>query len=370
LKINFLIRNGFNLLFRKKLVFTFDRILLTAENLSRKKRWNLLKIGLNRLFPIARTMGRPYMAHISPSNLCDLNCRLCPAKDETTRARMLLPLDTFKKFVDEAGDTLIYIILWSWGEPILNPDLSKMIRYAADRNILTVTSTNLNQLNESRAEELIHSGLSALIIAVDGTTEESYAAQRAGGSLNRVLNNVRMLVEAKKANGGSGPLLNLRMVVSRDNEHEVEKFREMAIKLGVDLVSYKAFSTRQDGSADPENDRRFAPRQERFRWYQYGRGFRTDTGKGKYRCRFPWTKPTLFPDGEIISCEFDLHYQHAFGNINNCHFDEIWFSPEAEDFRKRFQQNRDRFLFCRNCVYDYRSFDGCVLSAERLNGSR
>ncbi|MCK5878670.1 MAG: radical SAM protein [Holophagae bacterium] len=367
MKAGFLIRNGFNLLFRKRIDFQFDQIPLSATHLSGRKRRNLFKIALNRLFPIARTMGRPYMAHISPSNLCDLDCRLCPAKDETTKARMLLPFDTFRKFVDEAGDTLLYIILWSWGEPILNPDLSKMVRYAADRNILTVTSTNLNRLTETQAEELIHSGLTALVIAVDGITAESYAAQRQGGNLERVLNNIRVLVAAKWANNGVGPILNLRMVVSRENEDEVEGFRELALNLGVDMVSYKAFSTRQDGTADPENDRRFAPTRDKFRWYRYARGFRADTKSGKYWCRFPWTKPTLFPDGEIISCEFDLHYQHPFGNINDRHFDEIWFSQKAEDFRHRFQANRDQFAFCTNCVYDYRTFDGCVLSAESFH---
>jgi len=364
MKTGFLIRNGFNLLFRRRLVFRFDQISLIVRNLSWEKRWNLFKIGLNRLFPIARTMGRPYMAHISPSNLCDLDCRICPSKDERMKARMLLPFDTFKKFVDEAGETLLYMIFWSWGEPILNPNLSKMARYAADRNILTVTSTNLNRLNEGRARDLIQSGLTALIIAVDGTTSESYAAQRRGGNLDRVLNNIRMLVTAKRINNGVGPILNMRMVVSQDNENEVNDFRKLAKDLGVDIVSYKAFSTRQDGQCDPERDKIFAPEQEKYRWYRYSKWFCTDRKPGRFKCRFPWTKPTLFPDGEIISCEFDLQYQHPFGNINDQHFNEIWFSPEAENFRSRFQANRDEFAFCRNCVYDYRVFEGCVVNAE------
>jgi radical SAM protein with 4Fe4S-binding SPASM domain len=364
MRAEFLIKSAFSLLFRRQLNFQFDRIPLSATRLSRRKRWNLVKVGLNRLFPIARTMGRPYMAHISPANVCDLNCRICPSKDDSTKARMLLPFDTFKKFVDEAGDTLLYIILWSWGEPILNPELAKMVRYATDRNILTVSSTNLNQLTKVQAEELVKCGLTALIVAVDGTEEESYAAQRRGGNLERVLSNIRMLVTAKEANGGVGPILNLRMVVSRDNEDEVNEFRKLAMDLGVDMVSYKAFSTRQDGQCDPERDKIFAPEQEEYRWYRYSKWFRADRKPGRFKCRFPWTKPTLFPDGEIISCEFDLQYQHPFGNINDQHFDEIWFSPEAEGFRSRFQANRDEFTFCRNCVYDYRVFEGCVVSAE------
>ena len=132
------------------------------------------------------------------------------------------------------------------------------------------------------------------------------------------------------------------------------------------MVSIKAFSTRQSGCSDPEVDRRFVPDQTRYRWYRYHPDFTTDTRPKKYNCRFPWTKPTLFADGTVLSCEFDLTYDFPFGNINRNSFEEIWFSPEAERFRRRFQKDRDAFAFCRDCVYDHKLIEGCVLEWEYL----
>lgn len=363
----FLLKNGLNLLLRREIAFHFDRIPMRAHNLSWRKRTNLFRIGLNRLFPISRTLGRPYMAHISPSGLCDLDCELCPKSDPETQGRRLLPFDTFKKFIDEAGETLIYIILWSWGEPLLNPDIARMIAYAKERDILSVTSTNLNRITREEAAGLVTSGLDGLIVALDGSSAETYSRLRPGGDFDRVVENTRILMEEKRRAGGRLPIVNLRMVVSRENEGEVDDFWQLARNLGVDMVSIKAFSTRQPGYSDPEHDRRFAPETEKYRWYRYHPDFSTDKKPHRYSCKFPWTKPTLFADGTVISCEFDLRYDFPFGNINRQSFDEIWFSPQAEAFRKKFLRNRDAFAFCRDCVYDYTLIPGCVLDWEYLS---
>jgi radical SAM protein with 4Fe4S-binding SPASM domain len=362
----FLIRNSLSLLLRRRLNFHFDRIPMQARGISGQKLFNLAKIGLNRLLPIPRTLGYPYMAHISPSGLCDLRCNQCPTAAPETQGKQLLAFDTFKKFIDETGDYLLYIILWSWGEPLLNPEIYRMIAYAKQKNILSVTSSNLNRLSRKDARCLISSGLDALIVALDGTTPETHARQRIGGDFNRVVDNVRLLMEEKRRAGSRHPIVNLRMVVSRENEGEVEAFWQLAQDLGVDMVSIKAFSTRQAGCTNPEIHRRFVPQGDKYRWYRYHPDFTTDKQPKRYKCRFPWTKPTLFADGTVASCEFDLTFEYPFGNINQNSFDEIWFSPQAEDFRHRFQKNRDTVEFCRDCVYDYKLIEGCVLEWEYL----
>ncbi len=361
---HFVLRNAYNMLIRRQFDFTFDRMPLRAEHLSLRKILNLLRIGFNRIFDVAPALGHPYMAHISPSGLCDLRCVLCPANDKRNRGRSLLPLSTFKRFIDEAGDDLLYIILWGWGEPLLNRDFVRMCAYARDRNILTVASTNLNRLTRQTAADLVRSGPDALIIALDGLTDKTYSRLRPGGSASRVIANTRLFVEERVRADARRPFLNLRMVVSRENEDEVEAFRRLARDLGVDMVSFKSFSTRQPGYANPAHDRAFASRDEHFRWYDYGPGYVADPRAGRYACKFPWTKPTLFPDGEVLICEFDLRYERPLGNINRQSFGDIWFGPEARAVRRRFHRDRAGLGFCRDCVYDYKKIPGCVVDWE------
>lgn len=318
------------------------------------------------MFPIGKTLGFPYMAHISPSGLCNLWCAVCPAHDPEAKGKTLLPFETFKKFIDETGDYLLYIILWSWGEPVLNPDFYRMVSYAREKNILTVTSVNLNRFSREEAISMVQSGLDALIIALDGVSEETYSQYRKGGSAGRVIENTKLLLEEKEKSDSNKPFVNLRMVVSRGNEHEIEGFRRIARALRVDMVSFKTFSTRQPGYTDPELDEKYAPRSEKFRWYKYLPGYVADKKKKMYECKFPWTKPTLFADGEVLSCEFDFRYEYSFGNINRKAFRDIWFGPRAQEFRKQFKKNRDSISFCRDCVFDYKLIPGCVIEWEIL----
>ncbi len=362
----FLLRNLYSLVARRELRFTFDRAPLVARDISMKKLVNLFRVGINRVFPVSRALGYPYMVHISPSGLCDLRCDFCPAHDAAAKGKSLLPFETFRRLIDEAGDYLIYVILWSWGEPFLNPDFGRMIAYARERNILTVTSSNLNRLSAGQAGEIVEAGLDLLIVALDGTTDETHARYRRGGSATRVIENTRRLVEERRRRGSDKPFINLRMVVSRENEHQTDDFRALAAGLGVDMVSFKAFSTRQQGHLDPRVDERYAPDREAYRWYRYQRGFAVDKRPARYRCKFPWTKPTLFPDGEVLVCEFDFRESHSLGNLNERSFREIWFGPEARRFRKAFHRDRDAVPFCRDCVYDHKLIDGCVVDWDLL----
>ncbi len=362
----FILKNAFNLMFKKELKFQFERMPFRAANLSRQKIVNLFRIGINRIFPVSIILGYPYMAQISPAGICNLNCALCPINDPRLEGKGLLPFDTYKKFIDETGDYLLYVILWSWGEPLLNPEIHKMIRYAGEKGILSVTSSNMNKFSPEEAKRLIQSGLDGLIVAIDGTTEETYSQMRKGGNLEKAIENTKMLVETRHKAGAEKPFINLRMVVSKENETQVEEFWALAKELGVDMVSLKAFSTRQMGYCDPQLDRRFAPETKKYRWYRYHPDYAPDKKQKKYNCRFPWTKPTLFPDGTIISCEFDFKYDHPFGNINTQSFKDIWFGREIQRFRKQFQKDRDGFGFCRDCVFDYKLIDGCVIDWEYL----
>ncbi len=363
----FILANMFRLLWRREFRFHFDRIPLVARRISWKKQWNLGRIALNRFFSITPALGYPYMAHISPAGVCNLRCSICPAHEPATKGKEMLPFATFKKLIDEIGDYLIYIILWSWGEPFLNPEIYRLISYAREKNILTVTSSNLNRFSPGEAAQLVDSGLDALIIALDGASEETYNQYRRGGSVRKVVENTRLIVEEKRKKKSDKPFLNLRMVVSKFNEHEIEALRALGKEIGVDMVSFKAFSTRQPGYASPELDRKYAPENKFFRWYDYLPDYTVSRRPKKYRCKFPWTKPTLFADGEILSCEFDFRYDYSFGNLNQQSFREIWFGPKAKEFRRRFRKNRDEIAFCRDCVFDYKLIPGCVIAWEILN---
>ena len=364
----FVIKNAANLVFRRRFVFEFDRMPMLAKHISLRKMANLARISGNRLLGITPALGYPYMVQLAPSGLCDQQCNFCPVERQGSLQKVHMSFDTFKKLIDEAGDYLLYAIMWSWGEPLLSPDVYRMFRYARDHHVLTVTSTNLRSFSTEEAEEMVASGLDRLIIALDGATAETHERLRPGGDYQRVVEHTRMIVEEKRKQGSDTPFLNLRMVVSSENETEIDAYRALARELGVDMVSFKAYSTRQSGSCDPELDKKMAPQEEELRWYDYSDDFKVKKRKARrFNCRFLWTKPNLYANGEIAPCEFDVDSSFSLGNLNDQSFDEIWFGERAKEMRRRFNRNHKRLDFCEDCVYDYSVFDGCVLDWEFLS---
>lgn len=66
------------------------------------------------------------------------------------------------------------ILLCGLGEPFLNKDFIKMIRYLKEREIGTCFNTNFTLVSEKIARELINSECDLLIASIDGATKQTY----------------------------------------------------------------------------------------------------------------------------------------------------------------------------------------------------
>ena len=148
--------------------------------------------------------------------------------------------DTYAGIVDQIEHSCVWMSLYSWGEPFLNPQIDRFIAYAHEKRIATIMSSNLNKpLTPEMAEHLVRSGLDVLIVSLDGTTQEVYQVYRVNGYLDRVLDNIRLLVQKRAELGSVTPVLEWQFIVMRHNEHQVEEARRMAQDLGVDMFTPK-----------------------------------------------------------------------------------------------------------------------------------
>jgi MoaA/NifB/PqqE/SkfB family radical SAM enzyme len=143
-----------------------------------------------------------------------------------------MEFSTFKKVIDEIENKSFMVVLWNQGESYLNKDFLKMVKYASDNGLFTLASTNANI--DIQAEDTIKSGLDSIIISLDGTTQETYNKYRVNGNLNRVLENVRELIQTKKKLKTKNPLIRWQFLVMKHNEHEIEEIKKLAKELQVD----------------------------------------------------------------------------------------------------------------------------------------
>src|SRR3972149_10410104 len=261
-------RQMFYMIFLKEFRYNHDKIGYRLKNVPLKKSINFLKIAFNRNLKTPFSWGYPYLLHVNPYLGCNLQCPKCPSHQKNSRiAQGELPLELYKKFIDEAGACALFLTLWSWGEPFLNKNLPEMIRYAKSKNIIVKTSTNGNLLHDEEFnKKILLSGLDTLIIALDGATEETYLKYRKGGDFKKVIEGIKNIVELKKRLKTENPLINLRMVVMRHNEHEIPLMKELAENLSVDMLTLKTVNPNPDNEIADES---LIPKDRRYHRYAY-----------------------------------------------------------------------------------------------------
>jgi MoaA/NifB/PqqE/SkfB family radical SAM enzyme len=126
-----------------------------------------------------------------------------------------MSFDNFRRIIDELGAYLYRVDLHNWGEPLLNDEIYRMISYARARNIEVRVSSNLNVIDQVKAEKLVKSGLDVLIVSLDGASQETYMQYRVGGRFDKVLNSIKMVTEIKKELSASKPFIIWQFLVMR-----------------------------------------------------------------------------------------------------------------------------------------------------------
>lgn len=188
-----------NLITRAQYSFTYDLTPLHSKNMSLAKRVNLLKAGLNLVHRRPKPWSWPTHMHVEISSRCDLSCPVCPnGKGILKRQQPMMDLELFSNLMSQAGPYLLAVCLWSWGEPLLHPQLAEMIKIAKSYGVLTLVSTNGQCLNNQRVlTDLIDQPPTYLIVAIDGLTEQTNSKYRVGAKLDPVLKGIRQLAKLK-----------------------------------------------------------------------------------------------------------------------------------------------------------------------------
>jgi radical SAM protein with 4Fe4S-binding SPASM domain len=142
-----------NILINGRHDFTYDLMPANVSQMPLKKRLNLLKSGMNLVYRRLRPWSWPLHMHIELTNYCNLNCVVCPSGiGSLERQPMAIAPALFERLLNEVGPYLLTASLWGWGEPLLHPQLSDILRIAQNRGITTFLSTNGQNLNDEKDE--------------------------------------------------------------------------------------------------------------------------------------------------------------------------------------------------------------------------
>lgn len=242
---------------------------------------------------------------------CNLRCPVCPTK-VLKRDKGNMKLNTFKEIVDRLPP-LKYMQLYFMGESMLNPHIFQMITYAEDQGYETHIVTNSTTLNK-QYQRMVDSGLSKLIVCLDGFTNESLNKYRVGSDAEQIKEGIKNLYEYR--NGNKKPTITIKTILFPWVKPELDEITAFA--------------------------RRYA---DHFRIDKpiiegWGDGLELNTKSERASTHREWPEPPCWRcitpvitwDGELIVCCMDEEGTHSYGNVIEEGFDTL-FWRRGKDLR-------------------------------------
>ena len=218
-----------------------------------------------------------------------------------------------------------------WGEPLINQNIFHMIRETASYAAVNI-STNALLLNDRTVVELIQSGVTDLIVSIDGVTQETYQKYRVGGDVSKAFKILKMLAKENRANGNQVKLIP-QMIVFDHNQHEVESFSAICQELGLMPFFKQPYIRSMESEFRAAKDPQF-----QRKTYQT----RTDLIKAMSSCSHLREVFTITVSGDVILCSCDYDSEVVYGNIldKESSVESIWMSDKSRTIRNDIMNGR------------------------------
>ena len=315
--------------------------------------WNILLCRLSVRLHTARSLGKPYFLMIEPSALCNLRCPLCPTGAGTLERKAgNMTFATFRRVIDDLAGALMEIVFTNYGEPYLNPDLNRMIRYAKARGVTVIVGTNGHFFqSDSAVAEVLESGVDRLYVSLDGACQATFERYRVRGDFERVVEGLKRLLAARRQRGQQTPVVELQFLVMRHNEHEVDAMRALAQAIGVDRLVLKAVSFNNADWHRPEVLRRFlefVPADPDYRLYEVDGDQLRWLRPIDEPCDYLWRAAVVLWDGRIVPCCLDPRAEMVMGHVEEG-FRRVWNNAHYRRLRRGVVRDKRSIPLCANC---------------------
>ena len=283
-----------------------------------------------------RVSPGPPRVQIQTQSGCNGRCVFCP-NEVTLKSGMphgKMKPELFEKIIDDLARTPPRrISLYLMNEPLLDKRLPEFVRYTSERipSASTLVTSNGTYLKPERAEALIDAGLKRLKVSLQSLDPEHNKAIM-GYSSEKVIENIlatKRIIEEKRAKKFD---FRVSMVVTRDNEKEVEKARRFWKSHGIRLVT-SALENRGGNIATASD---MNPHEMRVR----------------EDCIRPSREMCILFNGDVVLCCVDWHRTVTLGNLGEQSAQEIWNSPRLNEIRRALREDRNdgKPGICVNCT--------------------
>ncbi len=280
-----------------------------------------------------------YIFQIETCSMCNLACPECAiGGNVVNRKKQFMSFDNYKIIADKIKSHASYIYLHIWGEPLLNPDIFDIINYTS-KFVRSNISTNGMCVSSDISDKLILSGVTDVIVSIDGVSNEVYSKYRVGGDVETAFNALRLLNDSNIRHGNNVRIIP-QYIVFKHNQHEIDKFKSICNELKLNPY-FKAPYLRNNDKFQVSDDP------------VYIRPSFKSVNKlmdAMANCKSFLGGRFILVDGTVVACCSDYNGTTCFGNILYQDFDDIYNSQKFKKFETQIFSGNIPSFCIDNCM--------------------
>src|SRR5215467_6066892 len=188
----------------------------------------------------------PVCLYLETTNRCNLPCTTCPRTFEELEPAANMSFELFCSIVDQYP-AIARVVLHGVGEPLMVPNLPRMIRYLKERGTYVLFNTNGTLLNERRGRDLIASGLDEVRVSLDAAEPVAFKAVRGKDAFDRIVKNVREFRALQKSLAAQTPRVSLWLTGLKETIGQLPAFVDLAAAIDVPEVHLQRMVFFPDG---------------------------------------------------------------------------------------------------------------------------
>lgn len=272
----------------------------------------------------------PPCLQIEPTSICNYRCVFCYQVDSSFNKKSngmmgTMSLGLFKSLIDEAEGNCEAISLASRGEPLICPDIEKMLAYAGGKFLALKLNTNAWFLDEAKCHAILQAGVNTVVFSAESASEPNYSRLRVGGKLERVVKNIKRFHEIREKQYSHSKTISrvsgVKIPGSDDIDH-MERFWGN----WVDQVSFVDYNPWEDTYQQPVNNITTV-------------------------CSDLWRRMFVWWDGSVNPCDSDYKSILSVGKAPGIRLNSAWRSKQYEELRDNHKsRKRQKCNPCDRCV--------------------
>lgn len=179
---------------------------------------------------IVTNYNKPYYVYLSLTNICNANCKFCDVKSNELKK---CSIDVYS-LIDELCELgTKYIHFTGGGEPFINDEIFKYIKYASNKRININVITNGLNLNEEKIKKLSQYNINSIFFSIDSHLSEIHDDLRRVNGLWRIVTNNINLIKKYMPN----VKIVINHVLNKENISDFDKFIQLKKNYNFDYIN-------------------------------------------------------------------------------------------------------------------------------------